>query len=150
MNLNDTGLVTEKEILLEMKQYKIIVESIVGISFLAIISICLGTDNPCRTSWFFLPAVIGLFIYMWSSFPQTLNALKEIKKQKNTYKKEEIDIVNNIIKEIEKKTIYSYKILFSHLIYFYSAMIYFSILLFPELGLSIKTGTWANSILALL
>ena len=85
-----------------------------------------------------------------SSFPQTLNALKEIKKQKNTYKKEEIDIVNNIIKEIEKKTIYSYKILFSHLIYFYSAMIYFSILLFPELGLSIKTGTWANSILALL
>jgi hypothetical protein len=87
---------------------------------------------------------------MWSNFPQTLNALKEIKKQKNTYKKEEIDIVNNIIKEIEKKTIHSYKILFSHLIYFYSAMIYFSILLFPELGLSIKTGTWANSILALL
>lgn len=69
--------------------------------------------------------------------------LKEIKKQKNTYTKEEIDTDNNIIKEIEK-TIYSYKFFLSHIIYFYSAMIYFLILSFPKLGLSIKTGTWID------
>ena len=136
------SLILKDEIEDEMKKYNNIINNIVGLVFLSLFLGALGTDNPQATSIILIPVALWLFYFMNNHFPPTINTLKNmLKDEKYTDDKEEI---NSLIKDFNKKNFNTKTIFSKNLIYIYSLLLYWMLIVSYDIGIAIKTGSWIS------
>lgn len=132
-------LISKDEIELEMKQYSNIANTITGFLLITLFLGALSTDHPQATAYLLLPIGLGAFFIMAKYYPPSLTILEKMLKD-GRYKNDEQEI-KEIIDNLKKKE-FGYMSLFSkNIVYLYGALLYFSLLI-PDIGFSIKNGSW--------
>jgi len=140
-------LISKEEIEQEIKQYSNIANTVTGFLLITLFLGALSTDNPQATAYLLLPIALGAFFIMAHYYPPSLKILEKMIKD-GSYKNDKKEL-KNLVDKLKKKE-FGYMSVFSkNIIYLWGALLYFSLLI-PNIGFSIKTGSWFHKLTQLL
>ena len=134
-------LITTNEIEQEVKQYRNIANTVTGFFLITLFLGALSTDNPLATAYLLLPLAFSSYFIMGQYYPSSFIILEKMLKDEN-YKNDKQEIQKTLNK-LKKKSFNSKMLLSKNIIYLYGSILYFSLLI-PDIGLSIKSGSWCN------